>query len=284
MAVLHVVYRSCGGENRKDRPAFYSKSLCLQSLLCAVENAQDAIGDIVFVNDGEIPADREQLMSVGDTVRLPDVGNSRSIEPPSRRSTVAVGAIAIPRPFSEDDYLYKPHSACAVLAATERLPDVDYFTLYDHPNNYGDLVQSNDLHRTVRRPTLRSSVGEVEWRNSTSTCLSFVAREVLFVSIAGYTTPISTGPIPHDFKLWLTLLGTDAFRMARWLPQLMGAPLESRPMALSVRVSLRTSARRTRSLVSPRPAVATHLQGQDAGSRSRSALIAADRLPESEPN
>jgi hypothetical protein len=39
MAHLHVVDRSHGGENAKDRPRFYSKLLTLASLVRAAEEA-----------------------------------------------------------------------------------------------------------------------------------------------------------------------------------------------------------------------------------------------------
>ena len=49
---LRIIYRSYGGENMKDRPPYYGKTLALQSLLRAAE-AVDA--DILFMNDGPHP-------------------------------------------------------------------------------------------------------------------------------------------------------------------------------------------------------------------------------------
>jgi hypothetical protein len=67
---LHVDHRSHGGENAKGRSNYYTKSLALASLLRVVAAADRPV-EIVFVNDGEIPADqllaREQ---VGQIVTL----------------------------------------------------------------------------------------------------------------------------------------------------------------------------------------------------------------------
>jgi hypothetical protein len=87
-SMLHVVYRSYGGENAKSRPPFYSKLLALASLLCALEEADGAI-EVLFINDGPVPIDRLELMrSKGEVVQLPGVGlallpNSTRTTPPS---------------------------------------------------------------------------------------------------------------------------------------------------------------------------------------------------------
>ena len=55
---LHVVMRSHGGENRKNRPDFYDKTVCLASLIRAAESVQPP-PVTVFFNDGPIPGRRE---------------------------------------------------------------------------------------------------------------------------------------------------------------------------------------------------------------------------------
>ena len=55
--MLHVVYRSYGGENAKGRPPYYSKLLALTSMVRAAELAGEHV-HLVFLNDGTIPADR----------------------------------------------------------------------------------------------------------------------------------------------------------------------------------------------------------------------------------
>jgi hypothetical protein len=273
---LHLVYRSTGGENQKGRPAFYSKPLCLLSFLRAIEPVRGAIGEIVFVNDGEIPDDRRELMRAGETVSLPSVGNSRSYRAALAQLDGRGWGDDDLVLFSEDDYLYRPNAIVALLAAGKRLGEVDYFTLYDHPNNYGDPELSNDLHRTVRRPILRTSIDGIGWCTSTSTCMSFAARVAALRADSWAHHAITTGPIPRDFALWLTVLGTDAFRVARWLPNLMGTPLEARAMARNVRVSLRPSGHGRRMLVGPRPALATHVQDHMLSPGVDWASIAAD--------
>jgi hypothetical protein len=68
---IHLVYRSYGGENRKRRPAYYSKWLTLNSFLRAAERLPDA--DLIFLNDGPIPERRLQAMhTAGRVVSLGD--------------------------------------------------------------------------------------------------------------------------------------------------------------------------------------------------------------------
>jgi hypothetical protein len=44
-------YRSYGGQNTKDRPAYYGKLLALSSLLRAVSNMRRRV-EVIFLNDG----------------------------------------------------------------------------------------------------------------------------------------------------------------------------------------------------------------------------------------
>lgn len=130
MTTLHIVYRSYGGENAKGRPAYYSKSLALASLIRAVE-AADRSTEVVFLNDGRVPFDRLRAMErVGEVVTLPEVGGKRSF----------LAALAIPRRrrwpardvvwFAEDDYLYLPTAFSQLARAADALPAGDYFGLY----------------------------------------------------------------------------------------------------------------------------------------------------------
>lgn len=67
---LHVVYRSSGGENLKQRPTFYSKILCLLSFLQTLALTGGDI-QIIFLNDGAIPENRRRLMKmVGEPIEV----------------------------------------------------------------------------------------------------------------------------------------------------------------------------------------------------------------------
>jgi hypothetical protein len=60
--MLHVIYRSYDGENNKERPAFYSKVVALASCIRAFEGLKAGTAEIIYFNDGPIPAERIRLM------------------------------------------------------------------------------------------------------------------------------------------------------------------------------------------------------------------------------
>ena len=66
-----LVYRSYGGENRKQRPDYYSKVLTLTSFVRAAARLPAA--DIIFLNDGPVPGDRLAIMErFGRVIQLAD--------------------------------------------------------------------------------------------------------------------------------------------------------------------------------------------------------------------
>ncbi len=128
--MLHVIYRSYGGENVKNRPAFYSKRLALASFVRAVEEAGVPI-EVLYLNDGPIPADRLALMDgSGETIARFGLGNKGSVR----------AALALPLErgwpdedivwLAEDDYLYDPAALVGLAAAPGAFPTADYFALY----------------------------------------------------------------------------------------------------------------------------------------------------------
>jgi hypothetical protein len=130
MPPLHIVYRSYGPENRKDRPPYYNKLLALTSLVQAAEDAGAPV-EIVFLNDGPIPEDRLAVMqTAGEVVSRSGLG--------LRRSWQAAVALPLKRRWPdedlvwlcEDDYLYRDRSIRDLLAAADALPHADYLALY----------------------------------------------------------------------------------------------------------------------------------------------------------
>ncbi len=127
---LHIVYRSVGSENRKDRPGFYNKSLALASLLRAVDNV-DIETELVFVNDGPIPAGRLEMMAGAGEVLGVRCGSNRAsyrwvLRLPRLRGWSPADLVW----FSEDDYLYTATSLRGLIQAANELAVADYFTLY----------------------------------------------------------------------------------------------------------------------------------------------------------
>jgi len=176
---LRIVYRSHGGENMKSRPAYYSKLLALASVVRAAEES-GVPHQLVFWNDGPIPADRLELMrAVGEVARI-DAGSNRE----SYRAAIDMAAGSDWSPadlvwFAEDDYLYRPTTFGSLMAAEAAIPDADYLSVFggwaldvDSPmNGFAAYPRwgSADVPDPVR-------LGDVAWFRGVSTTSTYGAR------------------------------------------------------------------------------------------------------------
>ncbi|GAB3457725.1 hypothetical protein AB1207_17220 [Kineococcus endophyticus] len=177
--MLHVVYRSHGGENAKGRPSWYSKSLALDSFLRSValaREAGDAI-DVLFLNDGPIPDARLALMRAHGTVRAITGGSNRASYLAGLklavRSDWAADDVVL---FAEDDYLWRP-DALLCLGRVAAQGRAEYLAPYG-------VGTHDDIDGRVpvwRRP--RSGRGEesipadvVRWVPHQSTTSTFAVR------------------------------------------------------------------------------------------------------------
>jgi hypothetical protein len=129
--MLHIIYRSYGGENNKGRPAFYSKVVALASCIRTFEGLEAGTAEIIYLNDGPIPADRLRLMErSGEILACSPLGMKasmrRALAIPYERAWPADDLIW----FAEDDYLYLPQALKELVAAATAFPDADYFALY----------------------------------------------------------------------------------------------------------------------------------------------------------
>lgn len=179
--MLHVIYRSYGGENMKGRPQYYSKLLALMSFVRSFQQLETGIAQTIFLNDGPIPSDRLRVMERwGEVVAQPGLGNLRSaqnaLELPASRSWPDDDLVW----FAEDDYLYLPHALSDLVAAADVFPDASYFGLYAligsrQPN--GSLVEEDDLRLTKPwRDSETKLVNGRSWRSALSTAFTFGAR------------------------------------------------------------------------------------------------------------
>jgi len=265
---LHVFARSHGGENRKGRPDFYDKTTCLASLIAAAE-AVTPPAELVFVNDGPLPADREQLMVAAGDVLQGEFGSNRN----SFRSTVAMAA---ERPFddddlvwfAEDDYLYRPNAFLSLLEVAQRLTQAQYFSL-----NAGELVYrpATPVSSDVTTDPAAAAPGQtaVDWVPSESTTSSFAVRVRQLREDAGLLRlmPFTGGAFDH--ATFLALQGRYPFTRDELRQDLL--PLEHpvaqwpRPMlrgvvrsAVGLRALRRPSRRRT--LYGPTGDLIAHLE------------------------
>lgn len=175
---MHLILRSYGGENRKHRPAYYSKLLTLTSFVRAAQAVPN--GDIIFVNDGPIPGDRLTIMErFGEVVWTPSgpIGMRGSylhaLDLTHRRTWPDTDLVA----FNEDDYLFTEHAFTAIREAHHVIPEASYFTVYASPPDYTDphVRRQYSLPRDWRpRPDV--DVAGTRWFHHPSTTSTFAGR------------------------------------------------------------------------------------------------------------
>jgi hypothetical protein len=200
---IHFFYRSTGGDNGKDRPAFHSKMLCLRSFLRAWQPIRLG-ATLTFINDGPMPDDRLQVMSNwGKIVAFPGLGNS-----PSYRQVLGM-ATALPSTdlvyFAEDDYLYKPEAFSQMLNAFAGLPKVEYITLFDHLDRY---TRTDDAGGGRSKVML---AGDRHWRTVESTCMTFGARVGALKRDAWIHRLFTIPRTPRDRHIWRCAQGLTYF-------------------------------------------------------------------------
>lgn len=281
---MRIVYRSAESENTKPRPAYYSKTLALASVLRAAEPLGSDV-EIVFVNDGEIPADRLALMEAHGTVRQIAAGSNRA----SFRSVVAREAALSGGPddivwFAEDDYLYSPDAFTTLVAAVEEFPEAAYFALYG-----SDALDAGASgRRAVRREEPGTDgiadaprVGSAAWYRSFATTSTFGVRgDALRADAALLRLMPFTGGA-WDIATCLALQGYRPFGLADLGPDPDGSALRGlvRGLVRAV-VGARTTRRasRHRVMLGSDPELAWHMEVHDDSTRSRpsSATAAVD--------
>lgn len=194
-----MLYRFYAGDNSHPRPPYYSKELCLESLLQAAEQCSGA--SVLLLQDGydEHPALSGLQGRPASLLREEPAGNSGSFV---RALDFALNSdwdedtIVY---FVEDDYLHQGDSLLRLERGAAALPQIDYFTLYEHPNSYAFGV-----------PDAREFVyvdGLNYWRTITSTCMTFAARLSALRRDSALFRAAATGPNPNDYPLWLAIQG-----------------------------------------------------------------------------
>lgn len=267
---LHVLYRSYGGENVKGRPDWYSKLLALTSFVRAVEDAGSGV-EVLYVNDGPIPAERTAVMEgPGAEVLRVDRGSNRgslrwTLSEARRRSWPAEDLVLL----LEDDYLFVPDALTALRDEAERRPDVDYFAVYGFPTDEAAVVGG--------------------WAPFTSTTSSFAVRARALREDHGRLTllPFTGGAFDHTTCLAVQgRLPFTARDVLRPDPPLPGTPPAKRAARRAVMAAVRLAAQasavrrpsRRRRLYGPVPALATHMEvGVVSPGRDWPALAAETR-------
>src|SRR6185312_15403774 len=217
--MMHIIYRACTADKISTRPRYYSKPICLRTLLGAARQAE--IGRFVLIFDGleESEVIDECLLGYPATElrRLYAVGNTASF--------MAAYELAVSFPdddiiyFVEDDYLHTELSLVKLGAAFDDIREADYVTLYDHPVRYlAEYAGGIDISH---RDTRMFIAGGHHWRSQESTCMTFASRvstlkedRTLFERhLAGHEVP----PDREVFRHLQGLLGYEADSPTRLL-------------------------------------------------------------------
>lgn len=196
--------RSHGAENRKNRPEYYGKTACLASLIRAAQAVTPA-PELVFVNDGALPAHMEQMMSSAGVVLQGEFGSNRR----SYRRTLALAVRQAADPddlvwFAEDDYLYTPDAFVHLVEAAADLPGADYFSMY-----LGELEprELEAVDASPPRPARGAAVGpeSLSWVPAVSTTSSFAVRSRLLLEDVALLRlmPFTGGAFDHSSFLAL---------------------------------------------------------------------------------
>ncbi len=266
---LRLVYRSYGGENAKGRPPYYSKLLALVSAIRAVERTD---AEIVFVNDGPIPADRAALMAkAGEVVELPSVGMRGSYLAALRLATSGRWSEDDVVWFGEDDYLYLPDSFAHLEAAATAMPEVDYFALYGLPA-HGAAPGQESVRPAGWEDRGPWTVDGQRWSRIQSTTSSLGARVGALVEDRGI---FRLCMLPHrnqlrDHDTCLVLQGARPYRYPdlarRALGLSPGGPRERvrqavfAPFLLSTNLRAHRRPGRRRIMAAAQPNLAAHME------------------------
>jgi hypothetical protein len=268
--MIHIIYRSYGGENRKSRPDYYSKWLALLSFVRAVQQVKPGAAEVIFLNDGPIPEDRLRVMEKsGEVLARSNLG--------ARGSMRAALAIPVLRDWphddlvwlAEDDYLYQPRALNDLIAAADAYPDASYFALYAAiesrlPNGerFDDRVPSKWPNPEIKR------VNGHPWDRALSTTSTFGARVKPLVEdrIMMHLAIASRGAWDHT--TCLVYQGYTPYPMETLTSWFANAPQNwlSRVGIVGARIGLncyqaaRMVRRPRRKLVAPDPALITHME------------------------
>ena len=240
----------------KKPPDFFSKELCAASLLAAYEECP-LDTELHVINDGPQPSPALSVLEAAATDMWiePQRGNSGSYRRALEHAVTAFDSDDLVY-FVEDDYLHTRSVFTVLAAGVTVLDNIDYFTLYEHPNAYRRLPSG---------PTYLYPVEGTVWRTIPSTCMTFAARVHTLRRDVNIHQARLAGSAPDDFGLFLRLQGRTLgpsrfmFRLAD-----LGPPRLSRfPMTVARNIVGRHLAGGHGSLAATCPSHACHLDLTD---------------------
>lgn len=174
--MLHIVYRASDLDKSNVRPIYYSKLLCLKSLLQALKKVKDFTFTLYYdgkAGDDLITGLQKQIPD-STIVRLSLASNSGSFWYAYQES------LKLPENewvyFVEDDYLHLDTAIEKLIGCIHSVRKADYITLFDHPVRYAiDYQFGLDVPHRVNTIFISDSH---HWRTQESTCMTFAAQIV----------------------------------------------------------------------------------------------------------
>ncbi len=173
-----ILYRTHSGENSAPRPSWYSKELCLKSILLSYELLkQEVPSSFTLLFDGQLNSHDEWSKTLkrfveprGLIIESQHQGNVEStINAVYRASEKPEQSVVV---LAEDDYLWLAPALVGLHHVLTELP-VHYATAYDHPVRYQpDYPKGADYphwHNTIYITSGR------HWRTQESTCMTFAS-------------------------------------------------------------------------------------------------------------
>ncbi|HEX4353859.1 MAG TPA: hypothetical protein VHZ95_13110, partial [Polyangiales bacterium] len=249
--------------------------LALASLVRARERVKTPV-EIVYLNDGPIPADRLTLMErTGEVLARERLGNKRSLgtayKLPVERNWPDGDLVW----FAEDDHLYRADALTGLVASSSTWPEADYFALYA---SFGARGSASPLEQDATqdltwipndwRDSEPRAVNRHPWRRALSYTCSFggrasaIKRDQLALKVGLYgggafdvtTCLLLAGFTPYSLPLLIEPLRTPT-SFKRRLRGIAVAGVRAGVDAFQI-------ARRGphRLLIAPEPALATHLE------------------------
>jgi hypothetical protein len=249
--------------------------LALRSLLNTVANLGHGRTEIVYLNDGPIPADILTLMTkTGEIIQKEGLHLSGSMRAalslPIERGWAPNDLVW----YAEDDYLYLPNAFEALVAASEICPEASYFGLYAQIGRKlpsGHPLEENRVPSTWS-PTEPIYIRGHPWVRALSTTSTFGVRvKALLEDRRMMLVAMQTGGA-WDHSICLMYQGYNPYdlsAMKEWLRE--AGPTRSalfRAGVLAARLGLngyhalrsRLPGMKAKVLISPDPALITHME------------------------
>lgn len=207
---LHIFYRASSSEKTDVRPSYYSKLLCLKSLLRALSNMKNFSFSFYYDGEGGQNLIKELKTDLPNNKikRLFGMGNSRSFWQAYSDAIKFSDNDWVY--FVEDDYLHVDTAIQKLVDCIETVKCVDYITLFDHPVRYAsDYHYELDVPHRVNKIYISKTH---HWRTQESTCMTFASRvSILKEDKKFFERYVKNTNVPKDRELFRRLQGLTGY-------------------------------------------------------------------------